>query len=128
VEVDFISEVRRSVLVSYQIRSWKWVKKSIARESKFPQEFHDNSIYHFVVKPVRVLWKILKRMELSIKELEEHQRWKVMTWFLGYSPGFPSNFETLDDSLEGIRGQNGACCMGSFVKCEKSSISKVAKK
>jgi hypothetical protein len=79
VEVDFLSEVRSSVPVSYQIGSWKWVKNSIARELKSPKEFHDSSIYHFFVEPMRVLWKSLKRMESSIKELEEHQIWKVIT-------------------------------------------------
>jgi hypothetical protein len=40
---------------------------------------HGNSIYHLVVEPVRVRWKSRNLIESSINELEEHQRWKVMT-------------------------------------------------
>jgi hypothetical protein len=67
-------------------------------------------------------------MESSIRELEKHQIWKVIMWVLGYFPGFPSNFGISNSSLAGIGDQNGACCMGSFVKCEKSKRCKVDKK
>jgi hypothetical protein len=43
----------------------------------------------FFLEPVSVLWKSCNRMESSIKEFEEHQRWKVITWLLGSSLGFP---------------------------------------
>jgi hypothetical protein len=47
-------------------------------------------------------------MESSIKEFEEHQKWKVMTWLFGYSPVFPSNLGMLEGIFVGIGGQNGA--------------------
>jgi hypothetical protein len=46
-------------------------------------------------------------MESFIKELEEHHKWKI-TWLLGSSPYFPSNFGMLDGNLAGMVGQDGA--------------------
>jgi hypothetical protein len=123
----FLREVKIFVPVSYRIDSWKCVKKSIAKVLKSPKECRGSSIYHLVVEPVRLLWKSHKRMESSIKEFEEHQIWKVITWLLGSSPGFPSNFGISEGSLAGIGGQNGACSMGSLVKCDRSGRSNVAK-
>jgi hypothetical protein len=103
-------------------------RKSMARELKSTKELHNNPIYHLVVAPISILWKIRNQMESSIKELEEHHIWKVISWLLGYSLGFSSKFWMLDGSLGGIGGHNGACCMGSFFKHDKSRISKVSKK
>jgi hypothetical protein len=67
-------------------------------------------------------------MESSIKDFEEHQRWKVMMWLFGYSLGFSSNLGILDGSLTGIGGQKWAWSMGSFIKWDKSIKSNVARK
>jgi hypothetical protein len=61
---------------------------------------HGNSIYHLVVEPVRVHWKRRNQIESSINELDEHQRWNVITWLLGSSPGFASNLGIYDGNLE----------------------------
>jgi hypothetical protein len=79
VEVDWHNDVKISVPVSYLIGNWKCVKNSIARELKSSKEFHNSSIYHLVATPVRVHWKSRSQMESSIKEFEEHHRWKVIT-------------------------------------------------
>lgn len=71
-------------------------------DPKTENEFDGNSIYHIVMTPVRVLWKILSQILFSLKEFYEHQRWKVMMWFDGSSPTFPSNFRMLDGSLVGM--------------------------
>jgi hypothetical protein len=41
------------------------------------KELHNSYIYHLIVDPVRVCWKSRNRIESSIKEFEEHHRWKV---------------------------------------------------
>jgi hypothetical protein len=79
----------------------------MARLLKLVKKPHGNSIYHFAVEPVRVRWKSRNRMELSIKELDEHQRCKVMTCLFGSSPDLPSNFGMSDGILVGITGQWG---------------------
>jgi hypothetical protein len=67
-------------------------------------------------------------MESSIKELDEHQRWKVMTRLFRSSPGLPSNFGMSDSNMVSITGQWGECRIGSFKILDKSGRSKVAKK
>jgi hypothetical protein len=67
-------------------------------------------------------------MESSIKELDEHQRWKFMTWLFGSSPSLPSNFGMSDSNLSGITVQWGECRIGSFKILDKSDRSKVDKK
>jgi hypothetical protein len=59
--------------------------------------------------------------------LEEHHRWKVMTWLAGSSPAFPSNFGMSEGSLVGIAGQLGLCNIGSFVSFVRSGILRDAK-
>jgi hypothetical protein len=68
-----------------------------------------SSIYHFAAEPVSVRWKSHNRIESSIKELDEHQRWKVMTWLFGSSLDLLLNFGMLDGNLDGITGQWGEC-------------------
>jgi hypothetical protein len=41
--------------------------------------------------------------------LEEHHRWKVMTWLAGLSPTFHSNLGMSEGSLVGIAGHVGSC-------------------
>jgi hypothetical protein len=76
----------------------------MARVLKSVKKPCGSSIYHFAVEPVRVRWKSRNRMESSIKELDEHQMWKVMTWLFGSSPDLPSNFGMSDGNLAGITG------------------------
>ena len=66
-------------------------------------------------------------MELSIKEFEEHHIWKVIVWFLGSPPCFPSNLGMSDGNLIGIVGKEGSCLMGSLINLDKSGNSKVTK-
>jgi hypothetical protein len=54
--------------------------------------------------------------------LEEHHKWKDMTWLAGSSPSFPSNIVISEGSFVGIFGQVGSCNMGSFVSLVKSGM------
>ena len=108
VDVVCWSEVNSYIHVSYWIGNWKCVKKAIAKALKSQNECRGNSMYHLATMEVRVLWKRCRRIEPSIKELDEHQRWKVITWFFGSSPGLPSNFGISDGSLNGKEGQEEA--------------------
>ena len=67
-------------------------------------------------------------MESSFSELEEHQRWKVVTWSLGYSPFFPSKLGISKVILTGTGGQFGSWHTRSFVVFNKSCKFKFAKK
>ena len=58
---------------------------------------------------------------------EEHHKWKVITWLVRYSPGFPSNFGIYEGSLIGILVHVGSCKMGSFVSLVKSGMLRYAK-
>ena len=127
VDVVCQSEVNRSVPISYQISNWKCVKKSIAKTLKSQNECCGNSMYHLAAMPVRVLWKRRRWLEPSIKELDEHQRWKVITWFFGSSPALPSNFGISEGSLTGMVGQEGSWWIGSFINLDKSGKSEVAR-
>jgi hypothetical protein len=40
-----------------------------------------------------------------MRELDEHHKWKVITWLFRSSPDFPSNFGISKGSLDGIAGQ-----------------------
>jgi hypothetical protein len=100
----------------------------MARVLKSVKKPRGSSIYHFVAKPMRVHWKSRNQMESSIKELDEHQRWKFVTCLFGSSPYLPSNFRMSDGNLAGITGQWGECRIGSFKILTKSGRSKVAKK
>ena len=81
----------------------------MARVLKSVKKPRGSSIYHFAAEPMRVRWKSRNRMESSIKEMDEHQRWKVMTWLFGSSPSLPSNFGMSNGNLVGITGQWGEC-------------------
>ena len=76
----------------------------MARVLKSVKKPRGNSIYHFAAEPVRVCWKSHNEMESFIKELDEHQRWKVMAWLLESSPGLLSNFGMSDGNLASITG------------------------
>jgi len=58
---------------------------------------------------------------------EEHHKWKVMTWLVGYSPAFPSNLGMSEGSLVGIAGHVGSCNIGSFVRLIRSGVLREAK-
>jgi hypothetical protein len=77
----------------------------MARVLKLVKKPRVSSIYHFSSEPVRVHWKSRNRMESSIKELDENQRWKVMRWLFGSSLDLPSNFGMSDGNLSRIMGQ-----------------------
>ena len=77
----------------------------MARELKSWKDARGNSIYHFAAEPVSVRWKRRKRMESSMRELDEHHKWKVITWLFGSSLNFLSNFGISEGSFVGIAGQ-----------------------
>ena len=72
-------------------------------------------MYHLAFIPVKFLLKSHKWIESSIKEFEEHHRWKVMTWFFGFYPYFPFNFGMSDGKFTRIVGQKGLCRMESLI-------------
>ena len=82
--------------------SWKCVKNGIAKYKKFLNEVPNNTIYHFVMLPIKVLWKICNLMISSINELDEHHKWKFMTCMEGSSPRFLSNLGMSDGNFMGI--------------------------
>jgi hypothetical protein len=84
-------------------------------------------MYHFAATPIKVLWKSLNLTLSSIKELEEHHRWKVMMCVLGSSFTLPSNLGMPDGSFVEIGSQAGECLIGSFINLDKSGRFKVAK-
>jgi hypothetical protein len=43
---------------------------------------------------------------------EEHHKWKVMTWLVGYFLDFTSNLGMFEGSLLGILGHAGSCNIG----------------
>ena len=120
-------EVNNSVPKSYRIGSWKWCKNALAKFPKSTNSANGNSIYHFVATPIKVLWKSLNRTLSSIKEFEEHHRWKVITCVLGSLFNFPSNLGMSDGNLVGIGGQAGECLIGSLINLDKSDKFKVAR-
>jgi hypothetical protein len=66
-------------------------------------------------------------MESSMILFEEHHKWKVIPWFSGSSPGFPSNFRMSKRNLVGILGQVASCRMGSFMSLVKLRMLRDAK-
>jgi hypothetical protein len=54
--------------------------------------------------------------------LEEHHRWKVMTWLAESSHTFPSNLGMSEGSLVGIAGHVGSCNIGSLVSFLRSDM------
>jgi hypothetical protein len=87
--------------------SLKCMKKDMERELKSWKEPRGISIYHLVAEHVSVCWKRRKHIESSIKEFDEHHKWKFITWLFGSSPGLPSNFGISEGNLAGITGQKG---------------------
>ena len=79
----------------------------MARELKSWKDARGNSIYHFAAEPVSVRWKRRKRIESSMRDFDEHHKWKVITRLFGSSPNFPSNFGISEGSFAGIAGQTG---------------------
>jgi hypothetical protein len=63
----------------------------------------------------------------SMVLFEDHHKWKVITWLVGFSPGFSSNFRMSEGNLVGILGQVASCKMGSFMSLVKSRMLKDAK-
>jgi hypothetical protein len=59
--------------------------------------------------------------------LEEHHRWKVMTWLARSSHAFPSNLGMSEGSLVGIASYVGSCNIGSFVSLLRYSMLREAK-
>jgi hypothetical protein len=91
------------------------MRKDMERKLKSWKEPHGSSIYHLAAEPVSVHWKRRKCIELSIKEFDEHHKWKVITWLFGSSLGLPSNFGLSEGNLVGIIGQKGECSIGLLV-------------
>jgi hypothetical protein len=58
---------------------------------------------------------------------EDHHKWKVITWLVGSSPIFPSNFGMSKGNFVGILGQVASCKMGSFVSLFESGMLRDAK-
>ena len=87
-----------------------------------------NFIYHFVAGSVRVHWNSLKRIESSCKELEEHQRWKVVTCSLGSSLDFPSKLGMSEGSLLKTIVQAESWDTRSFISLDKSGRFNVVRK
>ena len=106
-ELVWQREVKSLVPISYRMGSWKCGRKDMERELKSWKEPRGSSIFYLTVEPVSVRWKRRKRIELSIKEFDEHHKWKVITWLFGSSPGLPSNFKISEGSLVEITGQKG---------------------
>ena len=88
--------VRISRRDSWWTKSCNNVRNIVASELKLPCDAEGWSIYHFIVGPVRVHWNNCNWIVSSMILLDEHHRWKVMTWFPGSCPCFPSNFGMLN--------------------------------
>jgi hypothetical protein len=58
---------------------------------------------------------------------EEHHMWKVMIWFAGSSPIFPSNLGMSEGSLIAIASHVGSCNIGSFMRFIRSGMLRDAK-
>ena len=121
------NEVNNFVPESYQIGSWKWCRNVSAKLPKSANPTDGNLIYHLVAASIKVLWKILNRTLSSIKEFEEHHRWKVITCVLGSSFTFPSNLGMSDGNLVRIGGQASECLIGSLINLDKSGKFNVAR-
>ena len=94
----------KSIPKSYQTRSWKWLRNTLAKSQKLSNATKGSSMYHFAAVLVRVLWNNLNQTMLSFSELEEHHKWKVVMWAPGSSPTLPSNFGIFEGNLVGIGG------------------------
>ena len=117
----------KSVLKSYQTRSWKWLRKALAKSQKLLKAAEGSSIYHFSAVPIKVLWNSLNLTESSFSEFEEHHKWKVVGWAPGSSPVLPSNLGMSDGNLVGTGCHKGSCLTGSFINFDKYGKFKVSK-
>jgi hypothetical protein len=104
------------------------MRKDMAMELKSWKEPRGISIYQLVVEPVSVCWKRHKHIESSIKEFDQHHKWKVITWLVGSSLGLSSNFGISKGNLAGIVGQKEECSIGSLVNRDKFGRSRVVRK
>ena len=68
----------KSVLKSYRTISSKWLRNALAKSQKLLKAVEGNSIYHFAVVPIKVLWNSLNLNESSFSEFEEHHKCKVV--------------------------------------------------
>ena len=120
--------VSSSVPASYLIGNWRWFRKSIISLPKEEYLEWSSSMYHFAALPMRVRWNNYNCTESSFNELDENQRWKVVTWSLGSSLGLASNFGMSEGKFIVIGGQCGSWQIGSFNNLVKSGKCKVARK
>lgn len=105
VESVCLKWVRSSKHKPWRTGSWKNARKVLSRELKFPCDAEGWSMYHFTVGPVKVCWNSHSQIVSYVILLDEHHRWKFMTWFLASSPYFPLNFLMSEGSLVGMAGQ-----------------------
>ena len=116
-----------SVPVLYLTGNWKWLRKAIASSPKEEYLERSRSMYHFATLLIRVRWNRRNWTESSLKELDEHHRWKVVTWSPKYLLGLPSNFGMSKGNLVSIEGQRGSRQIGSFNNLDKSGKCNVAR-
>jgi hypothetical protein len=98
--------VRILLPMSYLTSNWKWFKKTIANSPKVEYLERSISMYHFTSLPMRVHWNQWNWMELSLNELAEHHKCKVVTWSPRSSLGLASKFGMSEGNLVGIGGQH----------------------
>jgi len=65
------------------------VQEYLAKSPKEVKVPPRSSIYHLAAFPVRVCWNNLNLIESSIRDFDEHHKWKVVIWSPGSSPVFP---------------------------------------
>ena len=116
-EIVWWSVLNSSVTVSYRIGNWKLVKNTIANVLNSQKECWGSLIYNFKTTMVMVIWNNHRRIEPSIREFDENHRWKVITSFLGSSPGLPSNLRMYNGNLTRMLGHEGSWCIISFINC-----------
>ena len=111
------------------IREWRH-QKSLIKDQVSPDFLLEwlSSMYHFATLPMRVRWNNHNCMESSFNELDENQRWKVVTWSHGSSLGLASNFGMSEGNFVDIGGQRGSWQIGSFNNLVKSGKWKVSRK
>ena len=97
-----------SVPASYLTGNWKWFRKAIANSLKEEYIERSSSMYHFITLPMRVCWNNHNCTESYFNELDEHQRWKVVTWSLGYLLGLALKFGMSEGNFVGIGRQCGS--------------------
>ena len=119
---------RISVVASEQIANWKWFKKIVSKSPKEVKVPLGSSMYNLVTFLVRVHWNNLSLIESSIREFDEHNKWKVVIWLPGSSLVFPSNLGISDRSLAGTGGQAELYQIGSLVNLDRSRNFKASKK